>query len=65
MKKLNDFQVDLLQKAARGMCGGTMINWPELFEILQERKLIYVGEETQPVNKFIGEFNKILIEEGE
>ena len=60
MKKLDNYQIDLLEKATRGLCGGPIKNYPELESILRSYGLIYETEEDQPVNKFISEFREIL-----
>lgn len=60
MKKLDNYQIDLLEKATRGLCGGPIKNYPELESILKSYAMIFSNEEDQPVNKFIPEFREIL-----
>lgn len=60
MKKLSNYEIDLLEKASRAMCGGPISQYPELLKILKDRGLIFSTEENQPTNRFIPEFREIL-----
>lgn len=60
--ELETAELELVRKASLGMCGGQICNYPMLLNLLKRKGLIFAGEETQPVNMWIGDWKKMLPE---
>lgn len=57
---LSDGMIDKLQRITRGMEHNKVDQYPQLMQLLKDNKLIFPGEEDQPVGRFIPEVRKLL-----
>jgi len=57
---MNDGLLEKLSKLTRSMLHGAVKDHPDIYDLLKEEKLIFTGEEVQPIVRFIPEARKLL-----